>query len=161
MGEVWWCFAGDTVCNLSKIQGTFNQHGYHSILRPHASPSGLRLVGPSLVVQQDNDPKYTSRLCKGYLTKKESDEVLRQITSPPQSPDLDPIEMVFGWVGPQSEGKAANKRSAPLGTPSRLLGKPFQVNESWPCQDCAKQKVATLKNLNYKIVCHIFFLLTT
>ena len=33
------------------------------------------------------------RLCKGYLTK-ESDGVLHQITWPPQSPDLNPIEMV-------------------------------------------------------------------
>ncbi|KAI5618631.1 hypothetical protein C0J50_21830 [Silurus asotus] len=31
---------------------------------------------------------------KGYLTKKESDGVLRQMTWPPQSPDLNPIEMV-------------------------------------------------------------------
>jgi hypothetical protein len=27
----------------------------------------------------------------------------------------------LGWVGPQSEGKAANKCSAYVGTPSRLL----------------------------------------
>ncbi|CAJ0954590.1 unnamed protein product [Ranitomeya imitator] len=30
-----------------------------------------------------NDPKHTSRLCKGYLTKKEIDGVLRQMTWPP------------------------------------------------------------------------------
>ena len=30
---VWGCFAGDTVCNLFRIQGTLNQHGYHSILQ--------------------------------------------------------------------------------------------------------------------------------
>uniref|UniRef100_A0A8C7H813 Transmembrane anterior posterior transformation 1 n=1 Tax=Oncorhynchus kisutch TaxID=8019 RepID=A0A8C7H813_ONCKI len=34
-----------------------------------------------------------SRLCKGYLTKKESDGVPHQVTWPPQSPDLNPIEM--------------------------------------------------------------------
>ncbi|CAJ0923773.1 unnamed protein product [Ranitomeya imitator] len=41
----------------------------------------------------DNDVKHTSRLCKGYLTKKESGGVLRQMTWPLQSPDLNPIEM--------------------------------------------------------------------
>ncbi|CAJ0950647.1 unnamed protein product [Ranitomeya imitator] len=49
----------------------------------------------------DNDPNHTSRLCKGYMTKKESDGVLRQMTWPPQSPDLNPIKMfpfVLGFV---------------------------------------------------------------
>uniref|UniRef100_A0A3B4CHW9 Transposase Tc1-like domain-containing protein n=1 Tax=Pygocentrus nattereri TaxID=42514 RepID=A0A3B4CHW9_PYGNA len=77
---VWGCFAGDTVGDLFKIEGILNQHGYHSILQRHAIPSGWRLVGPSFIFQQDNDPKHTSRLCKGYLTKKESDGVLRQMT---------------------------------------------------------------------------------
>lgn len=92
--EVWGCFAADTVGDLFKIEGILNQHGYHSILQRHAIPSGLRLVGPSIIFQQDNDPKHTSRLCKGYLTKEESDGVLHQMTWPPQSPDLNPIETV-------------------------------------------------------------------
>ena len=33
---VWVCFAGDTVCDLFRIQGTLNQHGYHSILQQYA-----------------------------------------------------------------------------------------------------------------------------
>ncbi|XP_049329394.1 uncharacterized protein LOC125794037 [Astyanax mexicanus] len=43
----------------------------------------------------NNDLKHTSRLCKGYLTKKESDGVLQQMTWPPQSPDLNPIKMIL------------------------------------------------------------------
>jgi hypothetical protein len=39
--------------------------------------------------------QHTSRLCKGYLTKKESDGVLHQIAWPPQSPDFNRIEMVW------------------------------------------------------------------
>jgi hypothetical protein len=38
--------------------------------------------------------QHTSRLCKDYLTK-ESDAVLYQMTWPPQSPSLYPIEVVW------------------------------------------------------------------
>ena len=90
--EVWGCFTGDI--DLFRIQGTLNQHGYHSILQQYAIPSGFNLVGLSFVFQQDNDPKHASRLYKGFLTKQESDGVLHQMTWPPQSPDLNQIEMV-------------------------------------------------------------------
>ena len=92
---MWGCFAGDTVCDLFRIQGTLIQHGYHSILQRYSITSGLFLVGQSVIFQQDNDPQHTSRLCKGYLTNKESDGVLYQMTWPPESPDLNPIEMVW------------------------------------------------------------------
>uniref|UniRef100_A0A4W5PCG0 Tc1-like transposase DDE domain-containing protein n=1 Tax=Hucho hucho TaxID=62062 RepID=A0A4W5PCG0_9TELE len=39
--------------------------------------------------------QHTSRLCKGYMTKKERDGVLHQMTWPPQSPDPTQIEMVW------------------------------------------------------------------
>ena len=52
------CFAGDTVYDLFRIQGTLNQHGYHKSLQRYAIPSGLHLVGLSFVFQQDNDPTH-------------------------------------------------------------------------------------------------------
>uniref|UniRef100_A0AAZ3NP13 Transposase Tc1-like domain-containing protein n=1 Tax=Oncorhynchus tshawytscha TaxID=74940 RepID=A0AAZ3NP13_ONCTS len=54
----WGCFAGDTVSDLFRIQGTLNQHDYHSILQQYTIPSGLHLVGLSFVIQQDNDPTH-------------------------------------------------------------------------------------------------------
>ena len=71
--------------------GTLSQHGYHSILQRYAILSGLCLVGLSLFF---NRTMITSRLYKGYLTK-ESDGVLHQMTWPPQSADLKPIELVW------------------------------------------------------------------
>jgi hypothetical protein len=72
---VWGCFSVDT--DLFRIQGTLNQHGYRSILQRRAISSCLCVVGRSFVFQQDNDG------------------VLHQMTWPPQSPDLNPIEMVW------------------------------------------------------------------
>ena len=66
---VWGCFAADKVGDLHQIHGILNQHGYHSILQRHAIPSGTRLIGPNFVLQQDNDPKHTSRLCKTTCRK--------------------------------------------------------------------------------------------
>ena len=51
-------FASDTVSDLFRIEGTLNQHGYHSILQRYAIPSGLHLVGLSFVLQ--------GLFCKGY-----------------------------------------------------------------------------------------------
>ena len=39
--------------------------------------------------------QHAFRLCNSYLTKKESDGVLHQLTRPPQSSDLNPIEIVW------------------------------------------------------------------
>ena len=119
---VWGCFAGDTVGNLFKIEGTLNQHGYHSILQWHAIPSSLRLVGPSFIFQKGNDPQYTSRLCNSYLTKKESDGVLHQMTWPPHSPDLNTMEMVWDEMDRRVEAK-----------------RPTSAQHLWePLQDCWK-----------------------
>ena len=51
---VWGCFAGDTVRDLFRIQGTLNQLGYYSILNRYDIQSGLVLVGLSFFFQYDN-----------------------------------------------------------------------------------------------------------
>jgi hypothetical protein len=114
---VWGCFAGDTVCDLFRIQDTLNQHGYSSILQQYAIPSGRYLVGLSFFSKRTMT-QHTSRLCKGCLTK-ESDVVLHQMTWSPQSPDLHPIKMVWDEL----DRRVKEKQPAYVGTPSRLLEK--------------------------------------
>ncbi len=40
------------------------------------------------------DPKHTSQLCKSYLERKQSAGIMSVMECPPQSPDLNPIELL-------------------------------------------------------------------
>ena len=78
---VWGCFAGDTVsvkafCSDTPSHLVSAYWDYHLFFNRTMA-------------------QHTSRQRKGYLTKKKNDGVLHQITWPPQSPDLNPIEMVW------------------------------------------------------------------
>ena len=44
------------------------------------------------MLQQDNDPKHTSHMCKNYLRRKEEKGDMVVMDFPPQSPDLNRIE---------------------------------------------------------------------
>jgi len=75
---VWGCFSYTGVGD-HRIKGTLEQKGYHSILSRHCIPSGKRLIGRGFVVQQDNDPKRTSKLCSNYLQRKEESGALKMM----------------------------------------------------------------------------------
>ena len=103
--------------------------------------------------QQDNDPKHTSRLCKVVLTK-ESDGVLHQMTWPPQSLDLNPIEVVWDELDRRVKEKQLTMLSI-CGNSFKIVGKAFLMKlvERMPrvCKAVIKARVATLQNLKSKI----------
>lgn len=92
---VWGCFSSQGTGDLIKIEGIMKKEQYKNILEQNAVPSGLRLIGDGFIFQQDNDPKHSSKLCRGYLDEKEAQGVLKNMVWPPQSPDLNPIELLW------------------------------------------------------------------
>lgn len=92
---VWGGFSYDGVGALVKINGIMRKEQYHQILKNSAIPSGIGLIGYGFVFQQDNDPKHTSNLCRNYLESKENEGVLQLMDWPPQSPDINPIELLW------------------------------------------------------------------
>lgn len=90
-----WGFGNDKVGNLIHIKNTLMKERYHRILQYHALPSGKKLIGRGFVLQQDNDPKYASKLCKRYVESRKKKGELVNMAWSAQSPDLNPIELLW------------------------------------------------------------------
>lgn len=89
---VWGCMAASGVGNLHFIEGAMNKFMYRDILTGNLEESAgnLGLAG-DYYFQQDNDPKHTSHLMREWLLY----HVPHQLKTPPQSPDLNPIENLW------------------------------------------------------------------
>ena len=66
---------------------------YVEILQKHI-PEVYQMMGNKWRLQQDNDPKHTSRLAKSFL----QENVPKVIDWPSNSPDLNPIEKLWAKV---------------------------------------------------------------
>ncbi len=82
---VWGCFAASGPGRLAVINGTMNSAVYQKILKDNVRPSVRDLkLKRTCVLQQDNDPKHTSKSTSEWLKKNK----MKTLEWPSQSPDL-------------------------------------------------------------------------
>lgn len=89
---LWGCMSANGTGNLVFIDGIMDQHAYLNILRNNLFPSVEKLgLEGRYLFQQDNDPKHTARLVREWMIH----NVRQQLHTPPQSPDVNPIEHLW------------------------------------------------------------------
>ncbi|GFW89735.1 transposable element Tc1 transposase [Trichonephila clavipes] len=86
---MWGCVAHDAAGDLAFIDNKMNALAYIDVFRRNVLDSAKKLsMENTFIFEQDNDPKHTAIITKTWLLY----QAPRRLETPPQSPDLNPIE---------------------------------------------------------------------
>lgn len=90
---VWGAMAAGGVGNLVFVETTMDKFSYLNILKENLRASATNLgISDDYRFLHDNDPKHTSMVVREWLLY----NVKQVVPHPPQSPDLNPIEHLWG-----------------------------------------------------------------
>lgn len=99
---VWGCISYNGVGKLHFIEGNMNKLMYLDILRENLGASVESLgLSKQYKFYQDNDPKHKSYLAREWLLY----NTPKTLDTPPQSPDLNPIENVWKYLKQRMQQK--------------------------------------------------------
>ncbi|KAG2464611.1 TCB1 transposase, partial [Polypterus senegalus] len=119
---MWDCMSAAGIGELHFIDGIMNSTMYCSILKEKMLPS-LRALGRHALFQHGNDPKHTSKATVAFLKKNR----VKVIEWPSMSPDLNPIEHLWGIL----------KRQVEHHSPSSIQALKEVILEEWKKIDVA------------------------
>lgn len=124
------CAAGKT--NLYCFKEIMTGEVYVDIIEKHI-PQIEEMLGNRWRLQQDNDPKHTSRVAKGFL----QENVPTVMDWPSNSPDLNPIENLWAIV----------KRNVEIRRPGGIGQLERYMKEEWAkiSEDAIKNLVGSMK----------------
>lgn len=97
--QVWGCITYNGVGDLEWVDGTMEKEHYCDILRSYVVPScQWNSMDPkTFIFQHDNSSVHTAKIVKRYLSRAK----IKVLDWPANSPDISPIERVWGHIDEQ------------------------------------------------------------
>ena len=74
---VWRCVSSHGTRDLVWGEGIKKKEQYKRVIQQNTVLYGLRLIGNGFVFQQHNDPKHSSKWCRSYSERKETEGMLK------------------------------------------------------------------------------------